>query len=124
VIDDTTKAHNQPALDSIIDGMRFGSVGVNVPPSVANAFPVLVWGGFPGHTTRDVQSGIGFLGNFCCYENPEKSIMQNRFENMIQFVQKGTPAYQMKKYRRQSEVFVYMSMLSLVKYVSADSCGI
>jgi len=124
VIDDTTKAHNQPALDSIIDSMRFGSVGVNVPPSVANAFPVLVWGGFPGHTARDVQSGIGFLGNFCCYENPEKSVMQNRFENMIQFSQKGTPAYQMKKYRRQSEVFVYMSMLSLLKYVSADSCGI
>jgi len=43
---------------------------------------------------------------------------------MIQFQQKGSPQYQLKEYRRQSEVFVHMSMWSLLKYVSADSCGI
>jgi len=124
VVDDTTKARNQVALDTILDGMRFGTVGVNMPASLANAFPVLCWGGFPGHTARDVQSGIGFLGNFCCYENAEKTIMQNRFHNMLQFGLKGSPQHQLKKDRRQSEVFVHMSMWSLVKYVSADACGI
>lgn len=124
IVDDTTKASNQVALDAILDGMRFGTVGVNVPPSIANAFPVLGWGGFPGHTSRDVQSGIGYIGNICCYENLEKTVMQGRFQNLLQFCNEGTPEFQLKKYRRQCDVLLHMSWWSIAKFASATFTGI
>mmetsp|Transcript_35390 Transcript_35390/g.89167 ORF Transcript_35390/g.89167 Transcript_35390/m.89167 type:complete len:562 (-) Transcript_35390:136-1821(-) len=85
VMDDATRAKHQQLLDRTIDAMRFGIIGVNVPPSVANVFPFLTWGAFPGNDPRDIQSGVGYVGNFCCYEGIEKTILVNRFRNAHQF---------------------------------------
>lgn len=123
-MDDHTKAKNQLALDSILDGMRFGAIGVNVPPSLANIYPALTWGGFPGHTNRDVQSGIGILGNFYCYKHAEKTILQGRANNLLQLDNSGKPAYQMKKQRRISDLFLYNSFWAITKFASAHFTGI
>mmetsp|Transcript_79466 Transcript_79466/g.199741 ORF Transcript_79466/g.199741 Transcript_79466/m.199741 type:complete len:588 (+) Transcript_79466:58-1821(+) len=85
VIDDATRENHQESLDSVLDSMRYGTIGINCPPSIANGFPHLPWGGFPGNSERDVQSGIGMLGNFCCYGGVEKSIMYGRFRNLLSF---------------------------------------
>jgi len=123
IVDDDTKSKNEEALDCIIDDMRFGAVGVNCPAVGANSFAVLSWGGFPGHTARDVQSGIGHMGNFGCYENLEKTVMKGRFQNQLQFKNSGGPQYLMRKYVAVSKVFLYMTYGSIVRFVCADACG-
>jgi len=123
VVDDHTMARNQEALNRIVDGMKFGAIGINLPPALANIFPVLTWGGFPGHTQRDVQSGIGILGNFCCYENVEKSVMTGRFYNMLQLTNAGSPQYQARRLRRLCEVFLHMSYWRVAKFAAAHFIG-
>merc|ERR1712079_5894 len=123
IVDDDTMGKKKEALDRIIDGMRFGTVGVNCPAVTANSFAVLSWGGFPGHTARDVQSGIGHYGNFGCYENLEKTVMQGKFINQLQLKNSGGPQYLMKKYIAVSKVFLYMTYCSIVRFVMADACG-
>jgi acyl-CoA reductase-like NAD-dependent aldehyde dehydrogenase len=123
VVDDYTMASNQEGLNRIVDGMKFGAVGINVPPALANIFPVLTWGGFPGHTQRDVQSGMGTLGNFCCYENVEKSVMTGRFYNLLQLTNAGSPQYQARRMRRLCEVFLRQSYWSVAKFAAAHFIG-
>jgi acyl-CoA reductase-like NAD-dependent aldehyde dehydrogenase len=85
VVDDRTRANHREELDCALDSMRFGTIGVNCPPALANSYPFLPWGGFPGNDPRDVQSGIGQVGNFCSYENVQKSIIFQRFRNLQSF---------------------------------------
>jgi len=85
VVDDATRERHQEKLDSVLDSIRFGTIGVNCPASLANGMPNLSWGGFPGNSKRDVQSGIGQMGNFCCYEGVEKSILYGHFRNLLSF---------------------------------------
>jgi len=124
VVDDATKAINQQSLDKILDGMHFGTVGVNIPASTANGFPALCWGGFPGHTQRDVQSGIGYLGNFGCFKNLEKCVLQGRFHNLLQFSTAGSPQYKEKRQRRLSEVLVHNGYWSIFKFACAHFTGL
>lgn len=120
VIDDATKRTHEVALDATLDSMKFGVIGINCPPSSANAFPVLSWSAYPRHTIRDVQSGLGNLGNFCCYENQEKVIMNDPFRNPHAFRYPGSRReIEAKVGRRLAGFFMNQSYFSLVKFASA-----
>lgn len=39
---------------------RYGSIGVNMWTIMSYGNSLLPWGAYPGHTLRDIGSGIGF----------------------------------------------------------------
>eukprot|EP00746_Dinoflagellata_sp_MGD_P024637 gnl/MRDRNA2_/MRDRNA2_157870_c0_seq1.p1 gnl/MRDRNA2_/MRDRNA2_157870_c0~~gnl/MRDRNA2_/MRDRNA2_157870_c0_seq1.p1 ORF type:complete len:219 (-),score=28.94 gnl/MRDRNA2_/MRDRNA2_157870_c0_seq1:26-682(-) len=125
VVDDATKSSHREALDQIVDSMKFGVIGINFPPAAANAFPLLSWGAYPGHTNRDIQSGMGHVGNFGCYDNLQNVIMESRFRNLHQFklAPSRRPAFR-KRALRLGDLFLYRSWWRLVKFASAHFLGL
>lgn len=50
-------------MEDAILNLRYGSVHVNTVTMLGIAFPSLVWGGHPGATVYDLQSGMGFVSH-------------------------------------------------------------
>jgi acyl-CoA reductase-like NAD-dependent aldehyde dehydrogenase len=62
-------------LDNVLRALRYGTIGVNQWPGVAFALMSPPWGGHPGATLRDVQSGIGTVHNTYLLDRPEKTVL-------------------------------------------------
>lgn len=67
------------AVDRAVARLRYGTVTVNMAAFSAYYFQVAPWGGFPGHTIDDIQSGIGKTANFLMLTSPEKSVVRGPF---------------------------------------------
>jgi len=66
-----------PAVERAIARLRYGTVGVNGYPVMGFAFMAPPWGGYPGATAENIQSGIGWVHNSCMLEGVEKSVLRN-----------------------------------------------
>nr|CEL66597.1 TPA: aldehyde dehydrogenase [Neospora caninum Liverpool] len=75
----------QAVEDAIVD-LRYGSVHVNTLTMLAIAFPSLIWGGHPGGSLLDLQSGIGVYGNCYGFKRPIKSVLRAPFLNFTQLL--------------------------------------
>lgn len=64
------------AFDEAIARLRYGTVGVNVWPALAYAMMCVPWGGYPGGTLADPQSGIGWVHNTWFLDRVEKSVIE------------------------------------------------
>lgn len=124
IVDDTTKTRHRGVLDAALDRMHFGVVAVNIPASAANVFPLLGWGAFPGHSPRDIQSGRGLLGNFGCYENFEKVILDARFQNLHQWRLAPNRAHAELRGQRMADLFLHWTYYRVVKFASAHYVGV
>lgn len=69
----TRRANN--CLDEALRRLRYGVIGINQWPGVAYALMSIPWGGYPGATLHDVQSGIGTVHNTFLLEQPEKTVL-------------------------------------------------
>ncbi|HEY0553841.1 MAG TPA: aldehyde dehydrogenase family protein [Thermoanaerobaculia bacterium] len=67
------------AVDRAIAGLRYGTISVNHWAAVGYGLVVTPWGAFPGHTTRDIQSGNGFVHNTLMFDRPQKTVVQAPF---------------------------------------------
>lgn len=63
-------------LDQLLRALRFGTIGLNQWPGIAFGLMSPPWGGFPGATLDDVQSGIGSVHNTYLLRKPEKTIVR------------------------------------------------
>ena len=79
LVDPATAREHERAVESAIDRLRYGSVGVNL--WAASCFPLGVtpWGAFPGHTLDDIGSGIGFVHNARLVDHPQKTVVRAPF---------------------------------------------
>jgi len=68
-----------PAFEDALADLRYGSIGVNHWPVLSFVWGATTWGAFPGHTTDDVQSGIGCVHNAHLFDNPERSLIYGPF---------------------------------------------
>ena len=64
------------ALERAIRALRYGSVCVNLWPGLAFATGTLPWGGFPGSSLADVQSGRGFVHDTRMLGVVEKTVLR------------------------------------------------
>lgn len=71
-----TQAAHAEAFESFLVGLRYGSVGVNVPTLLNYFVPSLSWGAFPGHTPDDIRSGVGVIHNSWLVDGVEKSVLR------------------------------------------------
>lgn len=79
VIHPTTIRKLGPLLDDAIARLRYGTVAVNVWTGFGFATARATWGAYPGHTTDDVQSGIGVVHNALLFNRPEKTVVRGPF---------------------------------------------
>jgi aldehyde dehydrogenase (NAD(P)+) len=76
--DPTTAA----AVEQAIDRLRYGVVSVNAWSGLPFAFGTPPWGAYPGSTTRDIQSGTGWVHNTPMLEGIEKAVMRHPLTSM------------------------------------------
>lgn len=74
------------ALDGAVRGLRYGTVGVNLWPAVGYGIGSAPWGGYPGSTLSDAQSGIGWGHNTLMLEGIEKSVVRASLLGLKEFV--------------------------------------
>ena len=67
------------ALERAIDRLRYGSVVVNHWSAAPYAMVSPPWGGAPGATPQDIQSGNGFVHNTFLLEDVEKTVVRGPF---------------------------------------------
>jgi acyl-CoA reductase-like NAD-dependent aldehyde dehydrogenase len=67
------------AVERAVAGLRYGTVSVNHWAAVGYGLVVTPWGAFPGHTARDIQSGVGFVHNTLMFDRPQKTVVQAPF---------------------------------------------
>lgn len=75
LVDPATLAALDGAVDTAVDGLRYGSIGVNIWGGASYALGTTVWGGHPGSTIADPKSGIGFVHNGRLIDRPMKSVV-------------------------------------------------
>ena len=64
-------------VDSAVDRLRYGTVGINQWTGVAYGLMSPPWGAYPVDRLSDVQSGLGFVHNTLLLDRPEKTVIQS-----------------------------------------------
>lgn len=67
---------DQARLQRLIDRLRYGTVAINHWPGLAFAMMSCPWGGYPGASLADPQSGIGWVHNVLMLEAIEKTVLE------------------------------------------------
>jgi hypothetical protein len=67
------------ALDRAVADLRYGSVGVNLWAGISFGLGVTTWGGYPGSSLDNIQSGTGFVHNNLMFDRPQKSVVRGEF---------------------------------------------
>ncbi|MGB0952568.1 MAG: aldehyde dehydrogenase family protein [Planctomycetota bacterium] len=66
-------------LDAAIEGLQYGTVGLNTWAGLGFALGTTTWGAFPGHTREAPGSGLGVVHNTFLFDFPEKSVLRAPF---------------------------------------------
>ena len=82
-----------PRFDEALTDLHYGSIGINIWNAAAFLLVQATWGGFPGHTYNDVQSGIGFVGNSFLFDRPERTVVRGSFYPFPRTWLHGDPAF-------------------------------
>jgi aldehyde dehydrogenase (NAD(P)+) len=67
------------AVERAIARLRYGTVGLNIWGAYGFALGTTSWGGHPGATLQNVESGIGFVHNSQMVEEIEKCVLRSPF---------------------------------------------
>lgn len=65
----------EAALQAAVRELRYGTVGINIWPAVAYALACAPWGGHPGSSPLDIQSGEGWVHNSYLLDGVEKTVI-------------------------------------------------
>jgi aldehyde dehydrogenase (NAD(P)+) len=74
-----TAAELGTRLEDAIARLRYGTIGVNVWSVIGYVIGTAPWGGFPGHTRADIQSGAGTVQNALLFDAAEKTVLTGPF---------------------------------------------
>ncbi|HJN72556.1 MAG TPA: aldehyde dehydrogenase family protein [Myxococcota bacterium] len=74
----TCKAH-AAELDRAIAELRYGGIAINCWAGLIYGLCVTTWGAFPGHTPKDIRSGMGVVHNTFLFDHPQKSVVRAPF---------------------------------------------
>ena len=74
VHDKTKKELGNEAFDKWLKSMEWGTVGVNHWGGMGPIMATGLWGAYPKHTAKDIQSGVGILGNYLMFDHPQKQV--------------------------------------------------
>ncbi len=73
--------NSSDAVERAITRLRYGTVCINAFPGMSFVFASPPWGGYPGSTAEDIQSGQGWVHNTAMLEGVEKVVARFPFMN-------------------------------------------
>jgi acyl-CoA reductase-like NAD-dependent aldehyde dehydrogenase len=79
LIDPVTQAALGDGFERAVADLRYGTVSINSWTAFGFLTPTLPWGGFPGATLQDVQSGIGVVHNALLLDGIERAVTRGPF---------------------------------------------
>ncbi len=79
LIDPVTQAALGDGFERAVADLRYGTVSINSWTAFGFLTPTLPWGGFPGATLQDVQSGIGVVHNALLLDHIERAVTRGPF---------------------------------------------
>ncbi|HEY2644183.1 MAG TPA: aldehyde dehydrogenase family protein [Galbitalea sp.] len=79
LIDPATKKSLGAAFMEQVAELRYGTVAINTWTGFGYLTAAAPWGGFPGATLADVESGIGVVHNALLIDSPERSVVYGPF---------------------------------------------
>jgi aldehyde dehydrogenase (NAD(P)+) len=82
-----------PDFEAALSALHYGSIGVNIWNAAAFLLVQATWGAFPGHTSGDIQSGIGFVGNSFLFDKPERTVVRGSFYPFPRTWLHGDPSF-------------------------------
>jgi acyl-CoA reductase-like NAD-dependent aldehyde dehydrogenase len=78
----TIKTHRD-AVDRAVADLRYGAIGVNEYGALPCGLGYTTWGGYPGATREDIDSGIGVVNNAFLLRNPQKTVFTAAFHPLV-----------------------------------------
>jgi aldehyde dehydrogenase (NAD(P)+) len=72
-----------PAVHRALRELRYGSIGVNLWTGYAFGLGTTPWGGFPGATLEDPQSGLGVVHNNLMLPRVEKAVIWHPVRHLV-----------------------------------------
>jgi len=79
LIDPATQAALGDGFERAVADLRYGSVGINAWTAFGYLTATMTWGGFPGATLDEVESGIGVVHNALLLDHVERSVARGPF---------------------------------------------
>ncbi len=79
LIDPITQAALGDGFERAMAELRYGTVSINSWTAFGFLTPTLPWGGFPGATLQNVESGIGVVHNGLLLDRVERSVTRGPF---------------------------------------------
>jgi hypothetical protein len=70
------------AVERAVEDLRYGTVAINHWAAVGYGLVVTPWGGFPGQTPADIQSGTGWVHNTLMFSRPQKVVVRAPFRTL------------------------------------------
>lgn len=70
---------DRAALESAIDRLKYGTLGINAWAGFSFALGTTTWGAYPGHTREDPGSGLGVVHNTFLFDHPAKTVLRAPF---------------------------------------------
>lgn len=93
IIDPKTIRRLGQAFEQALLDLRYGSIGINIWTAAAFMLVEACWGGFPGATAVDIQSGTGKVGNSFLFEKPERTVAWGPFRPFPRTWLTGDPSF-------------------------------
>ncbi|MGB8215051.1 MAG: aldehyde dehydrogenase family protein [Anaerolineales bacterium] len=93
IIHPGTRKQLGPDFEAALTDLHYGSIGVNIWNAAAFLLVQATWGAFPGHTTDNIQSGFGIVGNSFLFEKPERTVVRGSFYPFPRTWLHGDPAF-------------------------------
>lgn len=80
IVDPRTERALGPALEDAIARLRYGGIGINIWSAGGFLMALGTWGAFPGHTPRDIQSGMGLVHNARMFGRAQRTVVRGAFQ--------------------------------------------
>ena len=75
----TLRAIGKRRFDALLADLRYGCIAINAWTGLGFLLVQTPWGGFPGASPDNVQSGIGFVHNSYMFDKPERTVVRAPF---------------------------------------------
>jgi len=89
IIHPETRSALGTRFEELLGELRYGTIGVNAWTGVGFLLPRAVWGAYPGHQRKDIQSGVGTVHNALMFDRPQKTVVTAPFQRFPYSVARG-----------------------------------
>lgn len=79
IVDPKAEKAMGAGFEKALARLLYGTVGINAWSGLGYLLTQTPWGGFPGATTADVQSGVGFVHNAYMFAKAQRSLVRAPF---------------------------------------------